>query len=299
MILRALGLLGSDTRILPRCVRPEPPIQATQGMSNVRTSHNDPIRIDAVSPGDGSGRIGITLCPGKKDAHAWSGPADRDLGLDLDEVQRWGATAVMSLITDEEIDSLRVRGLREAVEGRHMEWWHLPIPDLEPPGSDFERDWKIAGTAIRDRLRLGFDVLVHCRGGLGRAGTVAASLLVELGGHPDAAIRKVRKARPGTIQTPDQERHIQRCEPLMSPAPSTTQEAIRDRAVGAMLGLAVGDALGTTLEFQCRDERAEDRQYHWRRSFPTSVWLLDRRYGNGAGARGKPVGLWRALTVAI
>ena len=255
MILRALGLLGSDTRILPRCVRPEPPIQATQGMSNVRTSHNDPLRIDAVSPGDGSGRIGITLCPGKKDAHAWSGPADRDLGLDLDEVQRWGATAVMSLITDKEIDSLHVRGLREAVEEQHMEWWHLPIPDLEPPGSDFERDWKIAGAAIRDRLRLGFDVLVHCRGGLGRAGTVAASLLVELGGDPDAAIRKVRKARPGAIQTPDQKRHIQRCEPLMSPAPSTTQEAIRDRAVGALIGLAVGDALGTTLEFQRRDKK--------------------------------------------
>lgn len=224
-------------------------------MSNVRTSQNDPIRIDAVSPGDGYGRIGITLCPGKKDARAWSGPADRDLGLDLDELQRRGATAVISLITDEEINFLQVRGLREAVEERHMEWWHLPIPDLESPGSDFECDWKIVGEAIRDRLRMGFDVLVHCRGGLGRAGTVAARLLVELGGDPDAAIRKVRKARRGAIQTPAQERHIQRCEPPTLPTPSTTQEGVRDRATGALLGLAVGDALGTTLEFQRRDEK--------------------------------------------
>ena len=222
-------------------------------MLKVRTSHNDPIRIDAVSPGDGTGRIGITLCPGKKDAHAWNGPADRDLGLDLDEIQRRGATAVISLITDKEITVLQVRGLREAVEERNMEWWHLPIPDLEPPGSDFERDWKIAGAAIRDRLRMGFDVLVHCRGGLGRAGTVAARLLVELGEDPDAAIRKVRKARPGAVQTSGQERHILRCEPPMSPAPSTTQEDVRDRAKGALLGLAVGDALGTTLEFHERD----------------------------------------------
>src|ERR1700754_2398601 len=30
-------------------------------------------------------------------------------------------------------------------------------------------------------------------------------------------------------------------------------EAVRDRAVGALVGLAVGDAVGTTLEFSRRD----------------------------------------------
>ena len=30
-------------------------------------------------------------------------------------------------------------------------------------------------------------------------------------------------------------------------------DAVRDRAVGALLGLAVGDAVGTTLEFRARD----------------------------------------------
>jgi thiazole synthase len=62
-----------------------------------------------------------------------------------------------------------------------MEWWHAPIPDGWPPGPDFEDAWATVGEAVRDRLRLGFDVLVHCRGGLGRAGTVAARLLVEDG----------------------------------------------------------------------------------------------------------------------
>ena len=208
-----------------------------------------------VSPGDGSGRIGITLCPGKKDPRGWSGDWNRDLGLDLDEIQRWGATAVISLITDEEMDCLQVGGLRDAVEERHMEWWHLPIPDMNPPGSDFERGWKVAGEAIRDRLRMGFDVLVHCKGGLGRAGTVTARLLVELGESPDHAIRTVRTARQGAIQTKGQRRHVERCEPPVSLAPSTTQECIRDRAMGALLGLAVGDALGTTLEFEKRDWR--------------------------------------------
>jgi ADP-ribosyl-[dinitrogen reductase] hydrolase len=36
-------------------------------------------------------------------------------------------------------------------------------------------------------------------------------------------------------------------------AASSTLEAIEDRAIGALVGLAVGDALGTTLEFKPRD----------------------------------------------
>jgi ADP-ribosyl-[dinitrogen reductase] hydrolase len=43
--------------------------------------------------------------------------------------------------------------------------------------------------------------LVYCCGGLGRAGTIAARLLVELGAEPITAIAGVRKARPGAIET--------------------------------------------------------------------------------------------------
>ena len=255
MILRALGLVGSDTRILPRHARSKALTEAAQAMLNARTSQSHPLQIKDVRPGDGTGRIGITLCPGKKQPRAQSGAWNRDLRLDLDEIQRWGATAVISLITDEEMDCLQVSGLRDAIEERHMEWWHLPIPDVQPPGSDFERGWKVAGEAIRDRLRMGFNVLVHCKGGLGRAGTVTARLLVELGESPDYAIRTVRTARPGAIETEEQRGHVEHCVPPVSPALSITQEGVRDRATGALLGLAVGDALGTTLEFERRDSR--------------------------------------------
>ncbi len=36
-------------------------------------------------------------------------------------------------------------------------------------------------------------------------------------------------------------------------APNVADAVIEDRAIGALLGLAVGDALGTTLEFSRRD----------------------------------------------
>ena len=231
--------------------RTEHPLQA---VSPVKTSENDPLCIAAVIPGDSFGRIGITLCPGKKDPQGWGGHWDRDLDLDLDAVMRWGATAVITLITDEELDGLQVRRLPGAVQDRHMEWWHLPIPDVQPPGPEFERAWEVAGEAIRDRLALGFDVLVHCKGGLGRAGTVAARLLVELGEDCDAAIRKVRKARSRfAIETQEQEAHVRRCRRVAPVLSSRAEEGVQDRGLGALLGLAVGDAVGTTLEFRDRD----------------------------------------------
>lgn len=51
-------------------------------------------------------------------------------------------------------------------------------------------------------------MLVHCRGGLGRAGIIAARLLIELGMEPTLAIENVRKIRPGAIETCDQERFV-------------------------------------------------------------------------------------------
>ncbi len=222
----------------------------------IRTSKDSPLRIAAVTPADGHGRIGVTLCPGKTDPHGLTGAWARDLGADLDVVQLWGATAVVSLITDEEIDRLSVRGLPEAVRDRRMEWWHAPIPDGTAPGDEFEQAWTVVGEAVRDRLRLGFDVVVHCKGGLGRAGTIAARLLVELGENPDNAVRRVRDARPGAIETRAQQAHVahvERCAPRAPAAPARTDDDIRDRALGALLGLAVGDAVGTTLEFRDRD----------------------------------------------
>ena len=169
-------------------------------MSSTHASGNDPLRIAWVRPRPDHGRVGITLCPGKKDAHGMSGRHDRDLAADLDTVRDQGAVAVVSLITDDECELLSVRGLGAEVRARHMTWLHLPIQDGEAPGNTFEGAWKHAGPYLRSLLRSRFDVLVHCKGGLGRAGTVAARLLVELGACPEDAIDEVRRVRPGAIE---------------------------------------------------------------------------------------------------
>ena len=218
-----------------------------------RTSHSHPLQIAEVTPSGCCGRIGITFCPGKHQSDAFTGVWKRDIDVDLDAVASWGASAVVSLLEDHEMRSLGVVRLRAAVRERHMDWFHLPVADVSVPGADFEDQWQSVGRNLRWRLQQGFHILIHCKGGLGRAGTVAARLMAELGTEPAEAIRQIRLVRPGAIETPEQEAWVLRQTAIPQTCPSADAAAVRSRARGAMIGLAVGDALGTTLEFAPRD----------------------------------------------
>jgi ADP-ribosyl-[dinitrogen reductase] hydrolase len=172
-----------------------------------RTSLTHPLQVAVVSAGPDFGRVGITFCPGKYDRHAITGEWVRDLALDLDGVRDWGAAAVVTLLEPKELVLLRGR-LGEEIVRRNMLWFHLPIVDVSIPDDRFEREWGVVGQELRSMLRRRLDVLVHCRGGLGRAGTIAARLLIELGMEPTKAIERVRAVRPRAIETPDQERFV-------------------------------------------------------------------------------------------
>ena len=218
-----------------------------------RTSLTHPLQIAAVDVAPGLGRIGVTFCPGKHQPGAATGSWARDLTLDVAAIADWGAAAVLTLVEDQELKSLKVEGLGAEVRRRHMDWLHAPIPDVSVPTPAFEAEWRLIGEGLRDRLRAGFDIVVHCKGGLGRAGMIAARLMVELGVDPDEAIVRVRAVRSGAIETAAQEAHVLACGVVAEQQPATTAQAIQDRCRGALLGLAVGDAVGTTLEFRARD----------------------------------------------
>jgi ADP-ribosyl-[dinitrogen reductase] hydrolase len=112
------------------------------------------------------------------------------------------------LLQPKELRLLRVERLGEEVLRRSMLWFHLPIIDVSIPDKRLEQEWKIAGEELRSILRRRQDLVVHCRGGLGRAGTIAARLLIELGTEPASAIAAVRAVRPGAIETLAQERFV-------------------------------------------------------------------------------------------
>jgi hypothetical protein len=70
-------------------------------------------------------------------------------------------------------------------------WW--PIPDLHAPDLD---NALLLLDQLRSRLLSGQSLLLHCGAGIGRAGTVAAALLVTMGSTPADAVAHVAAHRP-------------------------------------------------------------------------------------------------------
>jgi protein-tyrosine phosphatase len=101
-------------------------------------------------------------------------------------------TAVVCLNEPNELDRFPhyVEWLRSQPATRVL-WW--PIPDLYVPDRDaapqlFEQ--------LRSRLGEGQRLLMHCGAGVGRAGTIAAGILVTMGETPRDAVARVRAHRP-------------------------------------------------------------------------------------------------------
>ncbi|GIX14658.1 MAG: putative ADP-ribosylglycohydrolase [Paracoccaceae bacterium] len=106
----------------------------------------------------------------------------------------------------------------------------------------FARAWVETGPRVHDCLARGGRVLVHCRGGLGRAGTVAAQILMEQGMAARQAIARIRQARKGAIETPAQEKYL-------ADMAARDHGLVARRIEASLLAGAMGDALGAEIEF--------------------------------------------------
>ena len=168
-----------------------------------RTSATDPLRLDRIPIAGRPGVLCLTICPGKKDL-VW----DRDLADDLAGLRAVGVSRIVYLLPDEELQRLGILDYRRAVVAAGMQPLHLPILDqgtLGPGGFDRMLD---TVDQIRVRLSFGERIVVHCRGGLGRAGTVAACVLVADGMSSTEAMALVRRHRRGAIETRGQEAFV-------------------------------------------------------------------------------------------
>lgn len=190
-------------------------------MSTARTSLSHPLRIDALPIR--RGLLGLTFCPGKKQPDSATGGWRRQLDLDIAALQRWQAAALVSVIEPDELIALEVPGLGAAARAAGIDWLLLPIVDGGVPGVAFETAWQHAGPQLHARLDAGERVVIHCKGGLGRTGTLAARLLIESGIPAEAAMRAVRAARPGAIENDRQEAYVRSLDAPPMPATDGTR----------------------------------------------------------------------------
>lgn len=173
----------------------------------VRTSLSHPIRIAELAVGTQGGAIGITFAPGKFQEVALTGSWARDIDTDLAAICAWGADYLITLIEPWEFEELRIQALPERAAAHGLIWHGLPIVDGAAPDGRLLDQWETLGNLLSRELLAGKRVVVHCKGGLGRAGTVASMLLLDTGASRDGdeAIRMARQVRPGAIETPAQE----------------------------------------------------------------------------------------------
>lgn len=170
---------------------------------SLRTSQTHPIRIDTVDLPNG-GRLGLSLCPGKKQAVSMTGGWDRDLPTDLDAVKAWGAQAVVSILEKQELKDLQVTDLGKESNQRAMQWVNLDLPNDAVPTRAFMEQWKRAKPAIHQILDQGGDVFVHCMGGIGRTSTLAGMIMMERGSTAEQALEAISAARPDSFSVPEQ-----------------------------------------------------------------------------------------------
>lgn len=207
----------------------------------MKTSETDPIRVDFLAPADARlpGRIGLTFAPGKKDRF---GPWDRDLDADLQRLrEHHKVDRLVSLMQADEYDKLQIANLVDRARAHGIAVRRFPIRDVgAPPARAMARFIRMI-EAIVDDVRAGRTVVIHCRGGLGRTGLVAASCLVALGHEPDEAIRHVRSARPGAVEVEEQERWVFAVAEALNGERSVRPR--RDRRRGAAMTLGEVRAL--------------------------------------------------------
>jgi atypical dual specificity phosphatase len=78
---------------------------------------------------------------------------------------------------------------------------HVPVVDMTAPTQE-QLDQILSSIKRANERNMG--VVVHCSAGLGRTGTVLACYFVQQGMSAKNAIARVRRMRPGSIETDDQ-----------------------------------------------------------------------------------------------
>jgi ADP-ribosylglycohydrolase len=145
-----------------------------------------------------------------------------------------------------------------------VDYFRKPIPDHGLPG-ERARMAEIL-ECLRDALRAGRRVYLHCRAGIGRTGMVAGCLLAERGLGGEEALAELNRlwrqsARstqwPVVPETPQQADYVRGWtraaapeeDPLLHPTTLAAARGLRERFQGALLGLAVGDAVAAATQY--------------------------------------------------
>jgi ADP-ribosyl-[dinitrogen reductase] hydrolase len=164
------------------------------------TSEISPYECAEIITINHKNKLCISMSPGKKN-HKWN----RDVDLDIQAIVKSNINIIICLLEWTEIREMDIVDYPRKAQHAGLIFYHLPVKDLGCPSLN---ELKAIEEIIVKYLLRGFNVLVHCKEGLGRAGLICAACICNFGYTPKEAIELVRNQRKGAIQTSKQEQCI-------------------------------------------------------------------------------------------
>ena len=142
--------------------------------------------------------LGVSQFPGKNLQNIFDLSS---LLKDLQIIKKQKIKIVVSLLPDNEKNKL---GLDDLIWSKEeVEYIQFPINDFSVPPKKKFNELKKLISFIKENLMLSKHVLIHCNGGKGRSGMIAALVLKAM--KEKDPIKKVREKVIGAIETEEQE----------------------------------------------------------------------------------------------
>ena len=140
-----------------------------------------------------SGQLLFTPCPATKNS---------SLADAVTTLKQAGATGIITLMADAELAENAAAEIGQVSQQMGLQWYQLPVADDAAPAADFQAAWHQHSAEILQRLQAGETLAIHCKGGSGRTGLIAAQIVLAAGGVLDTTIAAVQALRPRALQHP-------------------------------------------------------------------------------------------------
>ncbi|WP_206483894.1 dual specificity protein phosphatase family protein [Thalassotalea sp. G2M2-11] len=136
-------------------------------------------------------QIILTPCPGSQRV---------DIVTSIKQLKLRDTTILLTLMFDKEMTENNLQSLPTLCKQQDITWLQLPIIDDDIPRKPFEDKWALYQQKIIKTLDEGGNIAIHCKGGTGRTGLVAAMILMHNGWSIEKTIKSVRQVRPNALQ---------------------------------------------------------------------------------------------------
>lgn len=141
----------------------------------------------------------FTPCPGTKGA---------SVSDSIHALKAAGAEIVVTMMTQHELVEHQADTIPALCEELGMAWYHLPVEDGCAPEEPFAQAFAVHKTALLNAVNAGSTMVIHCHGGSGRTGLMAAILMLESGYEAADVKARIQSIRPKSLTSPVQVNYL-------------------------------------------------------------------------------------------